>query len=133
MAINRKDIPLAATPEPNFYRAQDSIKKKTIVVPKTREERVDSLRTAREKEKADRMNARAEKEKKSKEFWRKQDSVFADAAQKNGMTVAQYSKYLEKKQKGPDAGLEGMEGTGRKRNNNPAPCKGGVCTGLNKK
>lgn len=135
MPINqtRPDTPLAATPEPMFYKAQDSIKPKTIVVPKTMQEKNDSIRNVREKEKADRIAARAKKEEKSSAFWKKKDSAFVSEAEKRGLTREQYSRQLEKQQRQPDAQLEGMEGIGRKRNNNPPPCKGGKCTGLNKK
>lgn len=92
----------------------------------------DSIRGAREKEKATRMAARADKEKKSSAFWKKQDSTFVSEAEKRGLTREQYSRQLEKQQRQPDAQLDGMEGTGKKRNNNPPPCKGGKCTGLNR-
>ena len=134
MPINqaRPDTPLAATPEPMFYTQQDSIKPKSIVVPKTMQEKNDSIRDVRNKERADRIAARAEKEKKSSEFWRKQDSTFVSEAEKRGLTREQYSRQLDKQKRKPDAQLEGLEIAGNKKNNNPPPCKGGKCTGLNK-
>jgi len=92
----------------------------------------DSIRGVREKEKATRIAARAEKEKKSSEFWRKQDSTFVSEAEKRGLTREQYSRQLDKQKRQPDAQLEGLEVAGNKKNNNPPPCKGGKCTGLNK-
>jgi len=92
----------------------------------------DSIRDVRNKERADRIAARVEKEKKSSEFWRKQDSIFVSEAEKRGLTRWQYSKQLDKQKRKPDAQLEGLETTDAKKNNNPPPCKGGKCTGLNK-
>ena len=55
------------------------------------------------------------------------DSWIADNP---GKTEKDYWKMMEKRQSGPDAGLDGLI-SGPEKSYNPPPCKGGRCTGVN--
>jgi hypothetical protein len=130
MAINqsRPDTPLAATPEPRFV--QDTIK------PKTWQQMSITEKGNKKKEliKSGGMERFIKyKDSISAEATNKREVAFNKAAANAGMSTKEYSKFLEKRSKMPDVGLDGLQGIGNKKNNNPPPCKGGVCTGVNKK
>jgi len=91
MAINqfRPDTPLAATPEPRF--ANDTIKPKTPYVPgrATPEQRAA---------------AKAKREKNARAI----DSTFNAHASQAGMTREEYSRMLDKRNRKPDATIDGL-------------------------
>jgi hypothetical protein len=110
MAINQKrpDTPLAPTPDPTK--------------PKTWNQMTYAERKAAQE---------AAKAKGGREGFRTyMDSVinsnFAEGAAKRGMTTAEYSKYLEKSNRRPDAPLEGLEtGKACRRGSTKGSCSTG--------
>jgi len=106
MAINqvRPDTPLANTPEPRFV--QDTIK------PKTWQKMSLEEKSAKKKELIKQGGIERfiqYKDSVSSAAEERRNAAFSKGAALRGMTTAEYSRYLEKSNKRPDAPLEGLE------------------------
>lgn len=139
MAINqrRPDTPLAATPEPRFQSVQDTIRPGRSWQEMSAGERGAKKQELVKKGGIERFNQY--KDSVSADARGRAAKVFDKAASDAGMSPEKYQKFLDKRGKGPDAGLEGLmiggssSKAGKGSSAPKAPCKGGICSGLNTK
>lgn len=117
MPINqrRPDTPLANSPEPRFV--QDSIKTKTW----------NQMSSTERKDAQTKVRAKGGREGFSTFMDSITKSQFAEGAARKNMTVAEYSKYLEKNKNAKPAGLDGLEiGKACKRGSTKGSCSTGT-------
>ena len=124
--MQRRDTPLAPTPEPRFTVSQDSIK------PKQTWQKMSVVEKGNKK-------AQLIKEGGVEKFKKYKDSISKDADErvnkafeKNAATRRMTVEQLRNDNKKPNVSLDGLEGESNKKVNLKSPCKGGASTGCNK-
>lgn len=131
MTINR-DTPLSPTPEPRFTAVNDSIKPRQSWQQMSVVEKGNKKKELIAKGGIEVFNKY--KDSISKDATNRVNKQFEKNAATRGMTVEQ----LRKDNKKDNVSLDGLnDGKSEKSSSKggaaKAPCKGGVCTGLNKK
>lgn len=131
MALNR-DTPLSPTPEARFTAVNDSIKPRQSWQQMSQVEKGAKKKELIGKGGIERFNKY--KDSISTDATNRVNKQFEKNAATRGMTVEQ----LRKDNKKPNISIEGLnDGKSEKSSSKggpaKAPCKGGVCTGLNKK